>query len=101
MKYISAENLYIAPTANMKYVKNATEYDEISEQLRLLYVAMTRAKEKLIITANLKKANSAKWELIRETGGHSLYTLYENKTYIDWIMPSAEISPFFTFCEID
>lgn len=95
MNYISAKDLYIIPSANMKIVKNAMEYDDISEKIRLLYVALTRAKEKLIITANVRSSNFARWEIVRETGGHDLYSLYDSNSYIDWIMPSAEISPFF------
>lgn len=95
MDYISAKELYSTPTLCKKIVRTAVEYDEISEQLRLLYVAMTRAKEKLIITANVKNSSFSKWELIKESGGHSLYTLFETKSYIDWIMPYAEASPFF------
>ena len=95
MDYISAKDLYATPTLCRKIVKNAIDYESISEQLRLLYVAMTRAKEKLIITANIRNSNIARWKLIRESGGHSLYTLFESMCFIDWIMPIAETSAFF------
>ena len=41
--------------------------DNLAEELRVLYVALTRAREKLILTAVLDKAEE-KWELSRMTG---------------------------------
>ena len=39
--------------------------DNLAEELRVLYVALTRAREKLILTAVLDKAEE-KWELSRD-----------------------------------
>jgi len=101
MDYISKEEQYSLPTLINKAVKIGIRYDEISEQLRLLYVAMTRAKEKLIITANVRNSAFDKWQLIKECGGHNLYTLFEANSYINWIMPIAEESSFFKVIVIE
>ena len=37
-----------------KYIKRQNQSETLSEELRLLYVAMTRAKEKLIIVSSDK-----------------------------------------------
>lgn len=97
MDYISSEKLYLNSTLCKNAVKTAMAYEQISEELRVLYVAMTRAKEKLILTGNVsnmeKKENL--WETVKKCGGHSLYSLFENSNYLDWIMPVAKYSSFF------
>ena len=46
-----------ADTLNKKRIKKKLNSDMKGEELRLLYVALTRAEEKLIITGNLRKAD--------------------------------------------
>lgn len=62
--------------------------DSLSEELRVLYVAMTRAREKLILTATLENA-AEKWETFRENG--SDFLLYpdfmESAGYLDFLLP--------------
>jgi ATP-dependent helicase/nuclease subunit A len=43
------------PTVARQAIEKRTLRENLSEELRLVYVAMTRAKERLIITASLKK----------------------------------------------
>ena len=45
---ISSSNEYYKDTIMKKLLKNRTKLEEISEKIRLLYVAVTRAKEKMI-----------------------------------------------------
>lgn len=63
--------------------------DSLSEELRVLYVALTRAREKLIMTATLQEA-AKKWELCRETGSVSLSFLdfAEGGSYLDFLLPA-------------
>lgn len=63
--------------------------DSLSEELRVLYVALTRAREKLIMTATLQEA-AKKWELCRETGSVSLGFLdfVEGGSYLDYLLPA-------------
>ncbi len=62
--------------------------DNLSEELRVLYVALTRAREKLILTAVLDKAEE-KWELSRMTGQEKLTYLdfCEAGSYMDFLLP--------------
>ena len=75
----------IAKTA----IKNQIISESISEELRVLYVALTRAKEKLFITGTVT-------DLARRVSGWSLFALREDKsilplgvkkanTYLNWI----------------
>lgn len=62
--------------------------ESLSEELRLLYVAMTRAKEKLIMTGVLEDAESV-WEQMREAGQERLTYLdfMEAGSYLDFLLP--------------
>lgn len=57
------------------------ELDEKAERARLLYVAMTRARERLILVGCCKKKDQAQWELPT-----SDYTVWQAKSMTDWIM---------------
>lgn len=62
--------------------------DNLAEELRVLYVALTRAREKLILTAVLDKADE-KWELAQMTGQEKLTYLdfCEAGSYMDFLLP--------------
>ena len=62
--------------------------DNLAEELRVLYVALTRAREKLILTAVLDKADE-KWELAQMTGQERLTYLdfCEAGRYMDFLLP--------------
>lgn len=62
--------------------------DNLAEELRVLYVALTRAREKLILTAVLDKADE-KWELAQMTRQERLTYLdfCEAGSYMDFLLP--------------
>lgn len=62
--------------------------DNLAEELRVLYVALTRAKEKLIMTASLEKA-AEKWENSTEmqTRRLSYIDFMEAGSYLDFLLP--------------
>ncbi len=62
--------------------------DNLAEELRVLYVALTRAKEKLIMTGTLEKA-AEKWELQQMTAKEQLSYLdfIEAGSYLDFLLP--------------
>lgn len=75
---------------NMKMTK-----DIIGEELRILYVALTRAKEKLIITGVLKDEDAfndliSKGEKIKEEGSVSFTFLISAKKYLDFLVPLSD-----------
>ena len=62
--------------------------DNLAEELRVLYVALTRAREKLILTSVVDKAEE-KWELSQMTGQEKLTYLdfSEAGSYMDFLLP--------------
>lgn len=62
--------------------------DSLAEELRVLYVAMTRAREKLILTASLENA-AERWELLEKAGSGSLSypDFIESGSYLDFLLP--------------
>jgi ATP-dependent helicase/nuclease subunit A len=55
----------------------------IGEELRLLYVAMTRAKDRLILTSAMPSNAAEKWP----TKTLSTHNLISSRSYIDWLGP--------------
>lgn len=62
--------------------------DSLAEELRVLYVALTRAREKLILTASLEKAGE-RWVRFQKSGGESLLypDFIEAGNYLDFLLP--------------
>lgn len=61
--------------------------ETLAEEMRLLYVALTRAKEKLIITGydrNLSKSKENKENLVSNKD-LSITTIRKSKSYLDWL----------------
>lgn len=78
------------PTLIKKFIQKQLVLESLGEELRVLYVALTRAKEKLILTAGVKDID----KLLREytAGGPdikkniSFIELSGAASYLDWIM---------------
>lgn len=73
-------------------IQTETQLENLGEELRVLYVALTRAKEKLILTGTLKKAGE-KLEAYQGRGVEkdslSFLELIRGKRYFDWILPAV------------
>ncbi|NDO45605.1 helicase-exonuclease AddAB subunit AddA [Clostridium sp. MD294] len=71
-------------------VKLKIKQNNISEEMRVLYVALTRAKEKLILTGSIKEKNIEKWCSYESTqkGMLPYYKMAQASNYLDWIMPA-------------
>lgn len=75
------------PTIARDAVARRINLDSLSEELRVLYVAMTRAKEKLIITAAMDNAESRINKLLPETSAPVSPGVIESKScYADWLL---------------
>ena len=63
-----------APTFLKKMIQNETRLENLGEELRVLYVALTRAKEKLILTGTLKSVEEKRkqYDRIRSQTGRPL-----------------------------
>lgn len=74
------------PTLFKRYIANSIVLESLAEEIRILYVALTRAKEKLYITGSVKNASKAleRWSL--QSNVQNFLTLKKAQTYLDWIM---------------
>ena len=77
------------------------ELEALGEELRVLYVALTRAKEKLILTASSRKLEDriAKWSAVATEHGAIPYTILTlASSYLDWILMSIpEKNPWISY----
>lgn len=92
------------PTFLKKVIQQETALENLGEELRVLYVAMTRAKEKLILTGQLSDAEkvleSCRQESFRRQNENAagtetdavlpFYLLAGAKNYLDWILPAVQ-----------
>ena len=79
------------PSIAKEALKCKINIENISEEMRILYVALTRAKEKLIITGSVRdiEKNIHKWSSnISNKKEVSKYDILNGKNYLDWIMPA-------------
>lgn len=87
--YINREKI---PTLQKKFLQEQLKIEMLQEELRVLYVALTRAKEKLILTATVK--DLIKW--IKKPFGSASYrkkglsylTMMRAKSFFEWIFPA-------------
>lgn len=87
MQIVNSDTRLSYPSAIKNIIKKKMELETKSEEMRILYVAMTRAKEKLILTGSVNNVDMAyeRWEKISRDIGD--YSSMKSNTYIDWIMP--------------
>lgn len=88
-QYVNYIKRFSHDTVFKQCIKNKIRIENLSEEMRILYVAMTRAKEKLIITGSVKKIDSSmkKWSeaLYEEEFKFSKDLISKGKSYLDWI----------------
>ncbi|MBP1576893.1 MAG: helicase-exonuclease AddAB subunit AddA, partial [Oscillospiraceae bacterium] len=79
------KNYTQAVTAPLAALRLKSEAASLSEELRVLYVAMTRAKERLIMTAAMKNAMDAA-DIGKSRSPLSPMTVRRGKSYAEWII---------------
>jgi len=90
-KYINYERKIAYSTLAKEAIKLKTKNEILSEEMRLLYVALTRAREKMIITGiekNLQKSLGKKAQNIDsliKTNKMDSNILKNAKCYLDWL----------------
>lgn len=95
--YYNYENMYCKKLIFNEYIKEANKREYLSEEMRLLYVAVTRAREKLIVTASKAYKNHEAYEAQKEQWREDYFhkELTERvseraRSYADWIIPAVE-----------
>ena len=93
VKYINYDEQIQYDTLSREAVKKQVENENISEEMRILYVALTRAKEKLYITGIGKDIQEKieKWGNLnkiyqKENGKINHLLIKKAKSYLDWII---------------
>lgn len=82
-----------APTLKKNVLGRRSNLESMGEELRILYVAMTRAKEKLIVTAADRYLENRleKWGSLPDTGRQLPFTfLSAAGSYLDWFLMASE-----------
>lgn len=97
LDYVDEEMRTAVPTLKKKMLQNLILEETLSEELRLLYVAMTRAKEKLYLSGYIADEKKAfrKWEGRSSALGEKLYytALCRAACYMDFIGPALKELP--------
>ncbi|GAB3790030.1 helicase-exonuclease AddAB subunit AddA [Virgibacillus kimchii] len=91
-KYIDPVKRITYPTLFYHALKQEKKRELLSEEMRVLYVALTRAKEKLVMVGNVNSLEDKlkKWERMMDHGEWVLPAHFrmESKTYLDWVGPA-------------
>ena len=69
-------------------VRNAVRRDALAEELRVLYVAMTRAKEKLVLIGTAQDRTGGSLPVEKEAPGYQ--QLIHAGSYLDWILAAQD-----------
>ena len=89
--YLDLEHRLKTTTLKKNVLRRKMELDSLGEELRVLYVAMTRAKERLIMTGTDRSLAKSleKYAHVPLTDGHIPYTILGSaNSYLDWILMS-------------
>lgn len=93
LDYVDVERRIHRHSIIKKILDHEIQMENQGEELRVLYVAMTRAKEKLILTGAVKKA------LPKHTG-MDYFTRANAGNYLDWVYPVASVSKHFLLRDV-
>ena len=87
--FIDVELRVKKPTLRKRAIQKKIALESLGEELRVLYVAFTRAKEKLILTGYVKKLEDvmAKWEKTRDRSQEAMsyLELSSANSYYGWV----------------
>lgn len=91
-KYIDPIKRIMYPTLFYQAMKQEKQREMLAEEMRVLYVALTRAKEKLVMVGSVKsfEKKQLKWGKILQHSEWVLpaYFRSEVKSYMDWVAPA-------------
>lgn len=80
------------PSVPKQAIREKIQTESLSEEMRILYVAMTRAREKLILTGVVGDIAKAvgKWAGCADAPGEKLpvYDIHKGRRFLDWIGPA-------------
>lgn len=91
--YVDPERRLKSPNLLKKVIQRRISQENLGEELRVLYVAMTRAKEKLILTGTVSdfEKEMEKYQSAGTGDGDELsYSVLSSAaSYLDWVIPAV------------
>ncbi|MCM2533733.1 helicase-exonuclease AddAB subunit AddA [Neobacillus pocheonensis] len=91
-KYVNAEKRIAYPSLPLLAFKRKKKMEMLAEEMRVLYVALTRAKEKLYLLGTLQDANKTidQWNEVTSNTEWLLkdYERASASSYLDWVGPA-------------
>ena len=86
LKYVNREERYYRKTLLQKTIGNISKEEDMAEEVRVLYVAFTRAQDRLVLLGSLKDYESykEKMDFVEEP------EVLEANTFLDLIYPIAK-----------
>ncbi|WP_422447276.1 helicase-exonuclease AddAB subunit AddA [Thermoanaerobacterium sp. DL9XJH110] len=86
---VDADRRITYPTVQKQAIKQKIRLETLSEEMRILYVALTRAREKLILTGTVDSVRKSvgKWAGALRVQGKKIpeYEILRGQNYLDWI----------------
>ncbi|TNJ64164.1 helicase-exonuclease AddAB subunit AddA [Paenibacillus hemerocallicola] len=80
------------PTLPMLAIRRRMKMEMIAEEFRVLYVALTRPKEKMVLVGTVKSADKAaqKWTRMQDEADWQLpaHEMARARSYLDWLGPA-------------
>lgn len=96
----AGESTVMVDTLPRRGVSEAVLQKLASEEMRVLYVALTRARERLCITAGVNEPEKYIADARREAEFFSAHTVSSEKSYIGWILTALFASKMTGFYQI-
>lgn len=91
MKIFDEQRMYRYPTAVYSAISSRLREQSIAEEMRVLYVAMTRARDKLIMTCSFAGAERKVARLL--AGGLDTFTAISAQNPAAWLIPAFALHP--------
>lgn len=96
-RYVDPEVRISYPTAAWHALRERRRRENLSEEMRILYVAMTRARERLILVGSAAGLDRclARWRRIPSgpEGNLPAPVLAEAQSHLDWLVPALAVHP--------
>ncbi|MEK6642339.1 MAG: helicase-exonuclease AddAB subunit AddA [Planctomycetota bacterium] len=95
MEAVDLERRIVWPTLPHRIVSQAIRMESLAEELRVLYVALTRARERLVLigTGSIATVDDAKGAWKNHTGPLPLFERQTATSMLDWVIPAVCSQP--------
>ncbi len=81
------ETAQLRETVTRRAIASLTRVRQTEEEMRLLYVALTRAQERLYVTAKLRGSAESAFARARRPGSDTRFSVLSCTRYLDWMLP--------------